>query len=98
MKPLFNSNIATEPAGVLFHTHHVVRPFHTRKARKESKKILPFILLSLLPITSCKYIKGTKAMKINNANPLVGHAAAIMSPLNKANEILVIFFIYFILK
>jgi hypothetical protein len=42
---------------------------------------------------SCKKISGTKAMKIKGVNPFVGHDAAINKPLNKAKEILVIFFI-----
>jgi hypothetical protein len=42
---------------------------------------------------SCKNINGTKAMNIKGVNPFVGHEAAIKRPLNKAKEILVIFFI-----
>jgi hypothetical protein len=42
---------------------------------------------------SSKKNNGTKAINIKVVKPEVGHDAAIKRPLNKANEILVIFFI-----
>ena len=94
MKVLFSNIIAMEPAGVLFQTHQVVSVFQTKNVKKESQKI-PSLLLSccLVVLLSCKNINGTKAMNIRGVNPFVGHDAAINKPLNKAKEILVIFFI-----
>jgi hypothetical protein len=100
MKVLFNNIIAMEPAGVLFHTHQVVREFQTKNVKNESQKILSLLLtVGCWPLAvdrwllSCKNINGTKAMNIKGVNPFVGHEAAIKRPLNKAKEILVIFFI-----
>ena len=83
-----------DPAGVLFQTHHVVREFQTKNVKNERPKI-PSLLLSccLVDLWSSKKISGTKAMNIKGVKPVVGHDAAIRRPLNKANEILVIFFI-----